>query len=60
MSGDRPNPDIFWTDEEVAELKAKGIIDGGKIELPAGKKCAICGEILEDGETIICDLCISF
>ena len=26
MSEERQNPDIFWTDEEVAELKARGII----------------------------------
>ena len=47
----------LWTDEEVEEMKAKGIITEGKPEEPTPGKCYICGEQLKEGETKECFEC---
>lgn len=54
MSDERPNPDIFFTDEEVKEMKEKGIISEDKPKEPTPGKCSICGAELKDGEAVEC------
>jgi hypothetical protein len=45
VTDERPNPDIFWTDEEVEELKAKGIISTDPpICVRCGKPFTDCNE----------------
>ena len=59
MKDDRPNPDIFWTDEEVAELKAKGaIINESPPNIKTGV-CCDCGKTIGEDE-VICMDCIQF
>ena len=57
MSDERPNPDIFFTDEEVAKMKEKGVISEEKPQEPTPGKCVICGAELKDGETVECFEC---
>ena len=57
MSDERPNPDIFFTDEEVKEMKEKGIISEDKPKEPTPGKCSICGAELKDGEAVECFEC---
>jgi hypothetical protein len=57
---ERPNPDIFWTDEEVAELKKKGIISTDPVpEVNVRGVCMCCGKPTEK-DCVICDDCIPF
>jgi len=60
MTDERPNPDIFWTDEEVADLKEKGIINTKPTLSDKKNVCCDCGKPLSGNETTICDSCIPF
>jgi hypothetical protein len=57
MTDERPNPDIFFTDEEVEEMKDKGIITEGMPDI--SNKCCVCHKPI-DNESRICDECIPF
>lgn len=48
------NPTHLWTDEQVADMKAKGIITEEM------DKCTVCHKTLANNETGICDDCIPF
>jgi hypothetical protein len=57
MTDERPNPDIFFTNEEVAEMKKNGIISEDKPADQTPGKCSICGATLKEGETEECFEC---
>ena len=55
-----PPENHLWTDEQVATMKAKGIITEDKPETTPTNKCSYCGNPIKIEDGGICSDCIPF